>query len=200
MRKWRVVPFNRNYEISNDGLCRSRHQRFEGKYLTPAYRVQSDVYVLCKNYSKKAYTIGYLVYSTFVEPVPKGYVVAHLDGNLKNNHLDNLIKMRLGDKIFYWHKREKKIPRVNKTPRYIWTIDNKSYKSSKKVLEMYPNFGTRQNLFNHTKKWLNKRGRYHYPWDPRGFMIDGVLIKVKKIEVKNPTMVRMDNIKEEYKI
>lgn len=197
MREWKTCPQNRNYLISNDGLCKTKQNRFEGRYLKPAYRPNTNVYVLCQNYNKKAYPIRHLVYTAFIGKVPNGYIVFNKDGNKNNNNLENLDIMPRPDKIFYFCRREKKIPRMTYKNKYTFIINNKTYKSSNEVMKDYPILGTRQNLCHQADRWISKTGRH---WNPNGFIIRGVFIWAKKQTVKNPTKIRMDDIKLKYNI
>lgn len=200
MRKWKTCPLNRNYEISDDGLCRSKQARFEGKYLRPAWRSHTDVYVLCEKYNKKAYPIKYLVYRTFVGDVPKGYVVFWKDGERNNNHVDNLDIMPLGDKIFYFHQREKKIPRLKYTKSYFFMIGKDVYSNAEEVVKKFPNLGTRQNILNQAHRWLEKRAPRGKTWDAKGFIIRGTRIWCCEQTRKNKVKVRMDFLKQKYNL
>ncbi len=196
--KWRTCPQNRNYKISNTGLCKSTQARFEGKYLKPSPRPHFvDVYVLCSNYSKQAYPIRHLVYTAFVGEVPKGYIVYNKDGNIHNNNLDNLDIMRRCDKYFFYCKRTKKIPKINDKSKYTFVINGKTYETSNAVLKDY-DLGTRQNLCFHADRFIEGKAPRGTKYNPKGFIIRGVLVYATKKRLDNPTKIRMDYIKNNY--
>lgn len=197
--EWRTCPQNRNYQISNTGLCKSLHNRFEGKYLTPVRTRYADMYVMCTKYTKHKYRAQHLVYTAFVGKVQRGYVVYNKDGNVYNNNLDNLAIMPLADKIFYFAKRAKKLPRMTLRNQYTFIVNGKTYNSSRDVIEDYPEFGTRQNLCDQADRWIRggaPRGKVR---ESNGFMIKGILIWATKKPIKNKTKKRMDRIKANIK-
>lgn len=197
MRIWKSCPQNRNYEISNDGLCRSKQSRFEGKYLRPAPRTHCMVYVLCKNYSKTAYPIRHLVYTAFVGDVPKGYIVAQKDGDRFNNDLQNLCIMPLADKLCFFAKRRKKIPKI--IDKIFFTVNGETL-NSHQLIKKYPQVGTRQNLIHQANRWLNGKNNFYKKWNPNGFQIKDVFIQAQKIAKPNKTKNRLDAISKKYKI
>lgn len=198
--KWKTCPQNRNYKISDTGLCKSTHPRFEDRFLTPAPRKNIDVYVLCKNYTKHAYPIRTLVYTAFVGNIPKGYVVYNKDGNVKNNRLKNLGIISRSDKTFFYCKRTKKLPRLTYKNKYTFYINGKTYHTSSEVVKEYKQIGTRQNLCFQADRWIAKRAPRGKERNPLGFVINGVLIWASKRKVENPTKIRMDSIKQKYNL
>lgn len=199
MREWKTCPLNRNYKISNDGLCKSRHPRFEERFLTPAPRQNTKVYVLCEKYTKHAYPIRHLVYTTFVGPVPKGYVVFNKDGNPDNNVVENLGVMPLGDKLFYYCKyRVKKVAKELDKGKFVFRINDKLYKTSRAVVKDYPIIGTRQNLCHQADRWLNGQSKRRTSYNPNGFEIKGIFIWCTKSKGANFVKKRMDRIKTTY--
>lgn len=200
MREWRTCPQNRNYVISNDGICMSKQHRFDGKCLRAAFRSHSDVYVLCKNYSKKAYPIKYLVYTAFIGPVPKGYVVVQKDGDRNNNCVENLFIMPLKDKFFYFSKRNRVLPKISKIYRYTFSVGDVNYESSAELLKDYPFLGTRQNLIQQADRWLKGEAARGKIWNPEGFCIRGVTIKAYREKRPNITRQRMNRVCSEYNL
>lgn len=201
MREWKTCPLNRNYKISNDGLCKSRHPRFEEHFLTPAPRQNTKVYVLCEKYTKHAYPIRHLVYVTFVGPVPNGYVVFNKDGDPDNNNVENLGIMPLGDKLFFYCKyRTKKVPRELNKGKFVFRVNDKLYKTSNAVVKDYPIIGTRQNLCQQADKWLNGEFQRRKNYNPNGFEIKGIFIWCKKNKSANYVKRRMEKIKTTYNI
>ena len=199
MREWKTCQQNRNYQISNDGLCKSRHPRFEEKFLTPAPRSNTKVYVLCDKYTKKSYPIRHLVYTAFVGPVPKGYIVFNKDGNADNNNLKNLDIMPLSDKLFYYCKHRIKVkPKDLDRGKFIFRINDKLYKTARAVVKDYPLIGTRQNLCQQADKWLNNQYQRRTKYNPNGFEIKGIFIWCRKNKGANFVKRRMDRIKTTY--
>ena len=195
--EWRVCPQNHNYRISNTGLCKSTHARFEDRFLTPVHTNYADMYVLCEKYGKKKYRAQHLVYTAFVGDVPPGYVVYNKDGNPFNNRLDNLDIMPLADKLFWFAERTKKLPKVN-TRKYTFKIDGKTYYTTSSVLKDYPCLGTHQNLSGRAQVWLKGKAPRGKTWSPDGFRIKGVLIWVAKTKTDNKCKMRMDRIQRTY--
>lgn len=202
MRKWRTCPQNGNYKISSDGLCRSTHPRFEGKFLTPTTSTRfAPYYVLCSKYYKKAWPIRHLVYTAFVGEVPKGYIVFNKDGNTNNNNVENLDMMPLADKMFYYCKyRTKKAPKMTDKHKYTFMIDGVAYNTSQDVIKKYPQIGTRQNLCFQADRWIRGKTPRGKKWEPSGFIIQGIRIWATKNTVPNPTKKRMDKIKESHNL
>lgn len=200
MRKWKVCPQNRNYKISNDGLCMSNQANYDGHFLKPAYRLDAEYYVLCKSYYKKAYPIKHLVYTAFVGKVPKGYIVTQKDGDRYNYNVENLFVMPRGDKIFYCCERKKKLPRMRQTYTCTFVINGKTYSNSAEVLKDYPCIGTRQNLLEQANRWVKGIAPKGKTWNAKGFTIKGLLVWVSKERKANPTKIRMDTILKKYSL
>lgn len=199
-RRWKKCLQNRNYIISDDGLCKSAHYRFDGRFLTPARRKHCDVYVLCDKYYKHAYPIRHLVYSAFKGPVPKGWVVYNKNGDIRDNHLENLAIMPLCDKLFYFAKRKKKIPRKALVDKYTFEIGGKIYNTYREVSKDYSNLGTRQNLYYQADRWIRREAARGKSWSADGFMIRGTLIKAYRERSDNAVKKRMDLIVANYEI
>lgn len=202
MRKWRICPQNRNYKISSDGLCRSTHHRFDGKFLTPSLSNNfAPCYVLCSKYYKKAWPIRHLVYTAFVGEVPEGYVVFNRDRDINNNNVENLDIMPLADKLFFYCKyRTKKTPKMTDKHKYLFMIDGVAFNSSQDVVRKYPEVGTRQNLCYQADRWIRGEAVRGKQWEPEGFMISGIRIWATKNTTPNPTKKRMDKIKLKYNL
>lgn len=97
-REWKSVKdYEGIYEVSNLGEVKSlerldsRGRRRKEKLLK--LQKDGDDYLfirLSKNGVKKPVRINRLVYSTFVEEIPEGLQVNHIDENKENNRVDNL--------------------------------------------------------------------------------------------------------------
>lgn len=88
---WIVFSENENYQISSKGRIKNRktnrllHLDNKQKYA----RIE-----LCRNGKKKKYYIHRLVYCAFHNDFNlEGFVIDHIDGNTKNNKLENLQKI-----------------------------------------------------------------------------------------------------------
>ena len=88
MNNWRELKENNKYEINEKGIVRSKKTKKELRYweTTTGYNTVS----LCHNNKQKTYYIHRLMANNFLDN-PKNYnEVNHIDGNKKNNSLDNL--------------------------------------------------------------------------------------------------------------
>lgn len=92
---WKDIPdYNGIYQCSNLGkikrICRTRGSQI-GRILKPIEKTDGHLSItLCKNKIHKRHSIHRLVLFTFIGPCPKEMECRHLDGNPKNNKLDNL--------------------------------------------------------------------------------------------------------------
>lgn len=93
--KWRdVVGYERIYQVSDYGLVR-RIGKGSGTWVGRILKANLDINGrsrtdLWKNGKRKTSKIHRLVLEAFVGPCPSGMVTRHLDGNPKNNKLNNL--------------------------------------------------------------------------------------------------------------
>ena len=99
---WRDIPdYEGLYQVSDKGRVRSLDRYIEysnGKlvfYKSKIIKQREDkhgrmVLRLYKNKNRKNYFVHSLVALAFIGERPKDYVVAHCDGNNKNNDLSNL--------------------------------------------------------------------------------------------------------------
>lgn len=92
---WKDIPnYNGIYQCSNLGkikrICRARASQI-GRILKPIKQTSGHLSVdLSKNGINKRFGIHRLVLEAFVGPCPPGMECRHLDGNPKNNRVDNL--------------------------------------------------------------------------------------------------------------
>lgn len=81
--EWRTCVQEINYEVSN-------HGRVRRKGATSVLRSSSaQDNTLCVTLNRVRYCVKFLVASQFLEEKP-GYVLVHIDGDSKNNRVDNL--------------------------------------------------------------------------------------------------------------
>lgn len=85
-REWR--PLRGKYEVSNDGLVRNpnRKKPFLASHLSKGYLLVS----LWLDGKSQRLSIHRLVLEAFVSPCPPGLQGRHLDGDQRNNRLENL--------------------------------------------------------------------------------------------------------------
>ena len=104
---WKAVPgFENLYEASTEGLVRSVdrvvaykrrdgrcvERKYPGKTLKPGLNARGyEIITLCDEQNRHhTRPVHRLVLETFVRPKRSGEECRHLDGNTRNNHLDNL--------------------------------------------------------------------------------------------------------------
>lgn len=79
------------YEVSNFGRVRSlKRKTTKGKIVKQMFRSRYMFADLSKNGYRRAYSVGRLVALAFIPNPKKKPWVNHIDGNTKNNHIDNL--------------------------------------------------------------------------------------------------------------
>lgn len=98
--EWKPVVGFDGYEVSNTGQVRSyrvkgnaEKRRSEPRVLVGGYKKAGYHYVVLRKDGTTSHNrlVHQLVLEAFVGPRPDGYETAHLDGNPKNNHVENLI-------------------------------------------------------------------------------------------------------------
>ena len=84
------------YKISNSGIVYSYH--FKNRRKLKPYNDKGKMIVNVKmiNGKQKIYHIHTLVYRLFKDKIPTAHYVYHIDGNIYNNHIDNLGLIRAG--------------------------------------------------------------------------------------------------------
>ncbi|EGP5587604.1 TPA: NUMOD4 motif-containing HNH endonuclease [Enterococcus faecium] len=84
MENYKTLLFNENYEVSDMGNVRNKRT---GRILKP--EVVHNGY-LRVTIGKKRYRVHRLVYETFVDPIPEGYQIDHINEKRQDNRLVNL--------------------------------------------------------------------------------------------------------------
>lgn len=108
---WKDLKININFQVSNLGRVRRKptYIRTDGRqdtrlrsfyiYRPGKYSSGISTRYYTVNIQGKRYTIHSLVAETFLGPKPPGYIVDHIDGNRKNNSVENLQYSTRGDNI-----------------------------------------------------------------------------------------------------
>ena len=105
VKEWRpVVGYEGLYEVSSIGQVRSlprittdtlgRNRSFPGKLLSLTTQRPAAPYRavgLCKNGKQITWRVHVLVIAAFVGPRPAGYDVRHLNGDHRDNRIENLV-------------------------------------------------------------------------------------------------------------
>lgn len=85
MEVWITLKENNDCEVSNYGNFKNNGRISESgivnDYIKANYKTESG---------RKSEGIHRLVYRYFKGEIPNGMVINHLDGNKRNNHIDNL--------------------------------------------------------------------------------------------------------------
>ena len=99
---WKTIKgYDGAYQASTQGRvrskdrtitnCRNRKQSFRETILKPDYAPNGYERVcLSKNGKYKHYRVAKLIYETFVGPVPEGMEIDHINGDNRDNRLENL--------------------------------------------------------------------------------------------------------------
>lgn len=78
------------YKVSNRGNVKSMHCGKERILKQGYYKGFYPVVVLAKNGTKKTHKVHSIVAKNFLGDCPKGFEIAHLDGDKNNNNVENL--------------------------------------------------------------------------------------------------------------
>lgn len=90
---WKEIPFLNGYYANKDGriYSKSSSKCLNGSYRNGYKRI---------NVKGKMYSVHLLIYETFVDKVPKGYVLDHINGIRDDNRLDNLKCVTQSENMF----------------------------------------------------------------------------------------------------
>jgi hypothetical protein len=86
MEIWKKVIDTEHYEVSNFGGFKIRGRATYAEY----WHTHRSVSWKTVNGELKSCGLHRLVFEYFKHPIPKGFVINHLDGVMCNNHIDNL--------------------------------------------------------------------------------------------------------------
>ncbi len=99
------------YQINSNGQIRTMKTNIIRRNQTNT--LGYSVICLCKNNIKKTVFLHRILFEAYNGKIDEGFEVDHIDGNLKNNDLNNL---RLATRL--QNCRNTKIPNVKKTSKY----------------------------------------------------------------------------------
>lgn len=87
--KFKIIPNFTEYGVTYHGRVWSRKWN---RFLKPSLQAGGYLFVrICNDQGKKkTLRLHQIVMLAFVGPVPPEHMIRHLDGNPKNNHIDNL--------------------------------------------------------------------------------------------------------------
>ncbi len=91
---WKDIPgYKGIYQISNHGRIKriaKCNRSYSGRILSPVLNCGYFRVKLCVNGKQDTRKIHRLVLETFIGPCPDNCECCHMDGNSKNNHIENL--------------------------------------------------------------------------------------------------------------
>lgn len=114
-KKWVPTMYNDSYDANEDGEIRSRLGEHP-QVLRPGFYRNGYTHVGLQH---KHYTVHKLVWTAFNGPVPKGYVIDHINNNRADNRLCNLQLLTNAENVqkgMYIHR--------NKTSKYPGVCQN----------------------------------------------------------------------------
>jgi len=90
--RWKEIPgYGGDYEVSNLGMVRSYKRNTSGEMIKPQTNRGGYLYVnLYKNKKPKSRSLASAVSEVFIGIRPRGLQINHIDGNKKNNSVENL--------------------------------------------------------------------------------------------------------------
>ena len=136
---WKDIPgYEGLYQVSNTGFVRSNGNithKFQ-HILKPKNKKGYLWVCLYKNGVKKEHSVSYLVYETFIGPVPKGMQINHIDEDKTNNSLENLNIMNPKNNC-NWGTRNTRISKqlINNSFTSKWVIQ---LSINDEILHFYP--------------------------------------------------------------
>ena len=123
MEQWRIIRDRPKYEVCNDGRVRNRKT---GRVLSPdMYKNKGYEFVgLCGDNDRKMRFVHRLVAEAFIEnDDPSKNEVNHIDGNKRNNHVDNLEWVTRSENMIHAYNNNLKRPSGPYTIRPIRIVE-----------------------------------------------------------------------------
>lgn len=96
--QWKIIKGFENYEVSTDGKVRNSKTK---KVLNPFILKSGDLQVTLYKHGAKTRRIARLVAEAFIDNPNNYKYIKHLDGNKKNNSINNLTWCQMNELDFF---------------------------------------------------------------------------------------------------
>lgn len=159
--KWKWLNEEKKYKVYEDGTVYSEINKKKMKQRTTKLSPKPYIKLLINNKYKR-YNYSIVIYETFKEKIDLSYLIINIDGNIKNNHINNLKKIPRNE-----------IKKINDYDKNIWKpiigYENKyAINNAGEILSLL----TGKTLYNnHCKKYTNTYAK-HALTDDNGIKTD----------------------------
>lgn len=134
------------YKINKDGTI---YSNISGSFKKMKCKKQSFSYIV---YKRKQIPIHRIIASKFISKISKGFVVNHIDGNQKNNHVDNLQIVTQKENMIHSSRVLKKVPKKIYSNKHVLEI-KKLKEEGVRPVEISRRLGIPiRTLFGHLKR------------------------------------------------
>ena len=115
---WKTIERFPDYQVSDNGRVRSFCRYPNGRFLKPGTNRLGYLYVVLYLYGERNYCVIHrLVLETFVGPWPEGMETNHLDGDKRNNRVENLEWVTHSENMIHAYQNGLKTPNIEKKVR-----------------------------------------------------------------------------------